>query len=120
MTPSPWTLPPTATVTRAFALMRQHHCQHLPVIESGVIVGLVSMRDLFFAEPAPEASLAVDEVADAMSKKVFTTTPSANAHEVARAMAREKCDAAVVVADGVVVGVFTFTDALRYRHAFPC
>jgi signal-transduction protein with cAMP-binding, CBS, and nucleotidyltransferase domain len=35
------------TVVHCVALMRKHHVRHLPVVEKGRAVGMISLRDLF-------------------------------------------------------------------------
>jgi CBS domain-containing protein len=35
------------TVVHCVALMKKHHVRHLPVVEAGKAVGMVSLRDLF-------------------------------------------------------------------------
>jgi signal-transduction protein with cAMP-binding, CBS, and nucleotidyltransferase domain len=35
------------TVVHCVALMRKHHVRHLPVVEAGQAIGMVSLRDLF-------------------------------------------------------------------------
>ena len=35
------------TVVHCVALMRKHHVRHLPVLEAGKAIGMVSLRDLF-------------------------------------------------------------------------
>lgn len=35
------------TVVHCVALMRKHHVRHLPVVEEGRAIGMVSLRDLF-------------------------------------------------------------------------
>lgn len=35
------------TVVHCVALMKKHHVRHLPVVEEGKAVGIVSLRDLF-------------------------------------------------------------------------
>ena len=35
------------TVVHCVALMRKHHVRHLPVVEQGKAIGMVSLRDLF-------------------------------------------------------------------------
>lgn len=46
MTPDPITAPPDQDVGEAEATMVQNGFRHLPVIEGGEIVGMVSLRDL--------------------------------------------------------------------------
>ena len=45
MTPKPMTVPPDATFGRAMLLMHEHHFRHLPVVENGTAIGIVSARD---------------------------------------------------------------------------
>ena len=46
MTAALITVTPQTTVLDAMALMTQHHIRHLPVLEDGQLVGVVSMGDL--------------------------------------------------------------------------
>lgn len=41
------TVTPEDTVVTCINLMKQHHFRHLPVVEAGKAVGIVSLRDLF-------------------------------------------------------------------------
>ncbi len=38
---------PSETVPHCISLMKKHHVRHLPVVEEGKPVGMVSLRDLF-------------------------------------------------------------------------
>lgn len=40
------TCEPTSTTAEALATMTAHHVRHLPVVTAGLVVGLVSMRDV--------------------------------------------------------------------------
>ncbi len=47
MTPNPDALGPDEEASAAWASLTHHHYRHLPVVEDGALVGVVSMRDLF-------------------------------------------------------------------------
>jgi CBS domain-containing protein len=47
MTANPDTLGPEEEVGAAWASLSHHHYRHLPVVDAGVLVGVVSIRDLF-------------------------------------------------------------------------
>lgn len=36
-----------ATIQECIGLMKDHHIRHLPVLEDGVVEGIISLRDLF-------------------------------------------------------------------------
>lgn len=46
MTADVITIPPSATIDDAMALMSEHHIRHLPVVEDGKVVGVVSIGDI--------------------------------------------------------------------------
>lgn len=50
MSTDPVTVAPTDTVAHAGALMREAGVRHLPVVDGGVLVGFVSIRDVLGAE----------------------------------------------------------------------
>jgi CBS domain-containing protein len=47
MTPAPRTLPAEATADDAALLIAQHGIRHVPIVDSGRLIGVVSERDLF-------------------------------------------------------------------------
>jgi CBS domain-containing protein len=47
MTPSPLTISADDGILAAAQLMAQRKLRHLPVVEGGNLVGMVSMRDVF-------------------------------------------------------------------------
>lgn len=50
MTREPMTIGPAASTTEALDTMLEQGFRHLPVMENGVVIGMVSMRDL---QPGP-------------------------------------------------------------------
>ena len=111
MTPCPQTIARDATIAEARAGMRQLDVRHLPVVDSGGLVGIVSERDLSFAERFADPRTTA--VGDVMTKDPYVTFPYTPLSDVAHAMASLKYGAAIVIDRGSVVGVFTTTDALR-------
>lgn len=111
MTPCPHTISRDATLAQARERMKTFRIRHLPVLDEGDLVGMVSERDLALAERFGDPKRM--KVEDAMTVDPFVTVPSATLAEVADAMAQRKLGAAVIIDRGNVVGVFTAVDALR-------
>jgi CBS domain-containing protein len=49
MTRNPDTIGPDAPPREALEMMRRHGYRHLPVVEGGELIGMVSVRDLYAA-----------------------------------------------------------------------
>ena len=113
MTRSPHTVAIDRTLAEAHSLMRQFRIRHLPVLEGGKLVGIVSERDLHLVETLRDVNPAQVTVEEAMSQEVFVTEPGASLARVARVMASRKLGSAVVVHHGEVLGIFSTVDALR-------
>jgi acetoin utilization protein AcuB len=93
--------------------MREHRVRHLPVLDGGVLVGIVSDRDLRFIETLRDVDPETVLVEEAMTPEPFFAAPDALVKDVADQMARHKYGCAVVMEGAKVVGIFTTTDALR-------
>jgi acetoin utilization protein AcuB len=113
MTRSPHCIGKDQKLAVAHALMRKAGLRHLPVLEAGKLVGMVSQRDLYFVETIRGVDPGENTVEDAMTEEAYQVPPSARLHDVVGTMAKKKLGSAVVVEAGRVVGVFTTTDALK-------
>ncbi|HZY01877.1 MAG TPA: CBS domain-containing protein [Anaeromyxobacteraceae bacterium] len=113
MTLSPQVISSGHTLAQAHQVMRERKIRHLPVVDGGRLVGLVSQRDLYLLQTLRGLDPATETVEEAMSREPFAVRPDAPLDEVALAMAEHKYGSAVVVDQGVVVGLFTTVDALR-------
>ncbi len=102
-------LPSEATVRDATALMKRRGIHHVPVTSlDGTLVGMFS-----FAEPYPD-SLGSRTLAEAVSRRVFSATPSTAIRDIARVMLEQDIRA-IPILDGTrrPMGIVTVTDLLR-------
>jgi CBS domain-containing protein len=114
---------PETTLPVATALMKDKQIRHLPVVENGRVVGMVSRGDL--REASISASINADQyelhfllsrltVGKLMTRKVFTVTPDAPVVHVAELMTENKIAGLPVVdPEGVVIGIVTESDLLK-------
>jgi len=113
MTAQPWTISRHATLAEGHRLMREHGIRHLPVVDNGELVGILSMGDLHLLETFADLDPDEAEVDDAMIPQPFYVTRDSPVDEVAEAMAENKYSSAIVMDKGVVAGIFTYVDACR-------
>lgn len=93
-------------------LMRRYGIRHLAVTSDDKLVGIVSERDLGLArDVAGDWKELI--VQDVMTPKPYVVRTGTPLSQVARAMARAKYGAAVVVDGGGPVGILTTVDALN-------
>ena len=113
MTHYPHSIGRDQTAASARTLMKRHGIRHLPVLDGGHIVGLLSERDLDLLETLKDVDPAKVMVEEAMSQNPYVVAPTKSLGEVVREMARHKYGAAVIAEGPKVVGVFTTIDALN-------
>lgn len=116
------TLGPEASAAEALNICRERGVRHIPVMEDGRLVGLVSDRDLSDASPPEgdenrEDALNGMHIGDIMAQEVVTTHPQDPVGYAAKEMYERKINALPVVVeeDGneELVGIVTSTDVLR-------
>ncbi len=113
MTPVPHCVGRDQPLSVAQERMRAFEVRHLPVLEGGKLVGLLSQRDALFVETLRDVDPMKVPVEDAMSSDVYVVAPDTKLATVAREMIEHKYGCAVVTKGAQVVGIFTTVDALR-------
>lgn len=108
-------------------VMRLGRIRHMPVLDQGRLVGVVSQRDLFRAAASTGLRLGASEqrrwlarlpVAEIMSRDLVTVAPDESIRHAADLMLIRKIGCLPVVADaGRLVGVLSETDCLRVLTA---
>ena len=111
-------LPPQATAGEALALCRERRIRHVPVLEDGRLVGIVSDRDLRSATPAlgdPTRAEALGRivVSEVMASDVTTAQPEDPIEEAANAMREKKIGCLPVVEGDALVGIISSSDVME-------
>jgi|SRR5215210_3503663 len=121
MTPDPVTIAPGATAGEALALMRQRRIRHLPVVDAGRLVGMLSDRDPRSALPSAVVLGELEEgdpaaarpVAEIMTADPLTIPPSQPVEEAARLLTEQRIGAVPVVEGPRLLGILSADDLLR-------
>ena len=113
---------PTDSVAAAWRLLRQHQIRHLPIVEEGKLVGIVTDRDIRLVFPSaltsgrreqdPHDALEKIAVREIMTGQVVTVAPEASIANVARLLLERRIGGLPVVQGSRLVGIITKTDIL--------
>lgn len=111
------TVKPETTAAEALGLCEERRIRHLPVLEEGRLVGLISDRDLRTAAPAlsdPNRAAALERirVGDEMNREVMTAYPEDPIEHVAMTMYEKKIGCLPVVEGEDLVGIVTSSDVM--------
>jgi acetoin utilization protein AcuB len=113
MTPDPIAVEQSTSLEEAQRTMRERGIRHLPIVDGGALVGVLSERDVHLARSLRAVDHAQLEAGEAMTKNPITCTSTMALGEVARLMENFRCGSMLVVDDGRLVGIFTTVDAMR-------
>ena len=126
MTPFPYAVELDAPLREANALMSEHNVHHLPVTRDHKVVGILTDRDLEVAKAAarPADSPLESPVGDVVIPDPYVVDLNDPIDTVLLEMAERHVDAAIVLRQGRLAGVFTWVDACRsfgdyIRAVFP-
>ena len=114
----PITVPPTMTVREVLALTRSYRISGLPVVDNGVVVGIVTNRDTRFETNLDQAVRAIMTPRE----RLITVTEGTSAEEAKALMHKHRLERVLVVnADFQLRGLVTVKDILKSsEHPFAC
>jgi len=114
----PITIPPTMTVREVLALTRSYRISGLPVVENGVVVGIVTNRDTRFETNLDQAVRGIMTPRD----RLVTVTEGSSPEEAKALMHKHRLERVLVVnANFQLRGLVTVKDILKSsEHPFAC
>lgn len=123
MTTNVITLKLSDTLYTAEKRLRTNHIRHIPVIDEGKLIGLISLSDLkrisFIDAYNKEGTVDTAiynmlSVEDLMIKNPITVTPDTTILEVSKLLASKEFHSLPVVENEKLVGIITTTDLLHF------
>jgi CBS domain-containing protein len=107
---------PACPSSVAWQIMNESRIRHLPVVQAGRLIGILSDRDLLArAMPTADGGIAVssDPIALSMTPAPITCTRETSVAWLAETMTSRRIDCVPVVSEeNVLVGLVTSTDLL--------
>lgn len=122
MTTSVVTISKNTTLPQARQIMLQHNIRHLPVVDDGELVGIVTWGDIRRESASNATSLTrweLNTILDALPVRRFmtasplTVTPLTGVAKAAQIMVEEKIGGLPVMDQGRLVGIITESDIMR-------
>lgn len=126
MTSHVFTVDPHDLIDRVFFLIHYEKVRHIPVIEKGKVIGMVSDRDMYKALGPKSNSNAIEsnksgtelyvitkKVQNIMRRGIISITPDALVSDAAELMANNKIGALPVIKNDKLVGILSSTDILK-------
>ena len=132
MSPFPYSIDVSSPLSQAEVMMKEHNIRHIPVTDAHHPVGIVTERDVFIAgvlgrhqilgtgqvgnDDGIAAEGRVSEVTVGMvcSRNPYAVDHHTPASAVAKHLAEQHLDYALVLKEGRLAGIFTSTDACRF------
>jgi CBS domain-containing protein len=123
MAQNPVTLDRNETLDLAESIMNLGRIRHMPVVEDGKVIGIISQRDLFrsalvtalgFGRKTTSALIKTIRIKEVMTEHVITIAPETTIKDAARIMIDKKIGCLPVVENEKLIGLLTETDIMRY------
>lgn len=112
MTKNPIALSPKHTIADVESLFKHHRIHHLPVVEDGRLIGLVTSYDLWnYVKRNPETVF----VTEVMNTQIVKISPNDKIGTAAELFLDNRFHALPVIEDDLLVGIVTTFDVLKYN-----
>ena len=125
MSRNPTTMTPSESLLDAAVLMRSSGFRHIPIVDGGKVVGMLSDRDIARLTPSmllPHSASEHNQVMEqtiigkVMTRNLATTTPDMPLVNASELFVQGKLGSMAVLENGELVGIITVRDMLRAFH----
>lgn len=127
MTSQVITLNTSQSLAEAEEIFTKHNIRHIPVVSGTKLMGILSLTDILrisFVESYGDEEHSVDtavynilSIEQVMVTNPVTVSPTQTIKEVAQILSNKEFHALPVVEDGVLKGIVTTTDLIKYLLA---
>ncbi|MHA1143305.1 MAG: CBS domain-containing protein [Candidatus Helarchaeota archaeon] len=114
MIKDPMTIPSTEQIAAADLLMLRNNIGGLPVVDDGILVGILTLRDILISRFSH--SIGGIKVRDLMTKNPITVTPDTPLKEILKIYTEKGIERLPVVKDGDVIGIVVHRKILEKIH----
>ena len=102
---------PDTSIMEIYHLMQKNRIHHVPVVENGKAIGIISDRDVKFVSYSDGVTQMT--AADIMTPEPYSVSETTSLEEVIITMANKEFNSVLIHnKDGKVTGIFTTKDAL--------
>lgn len=114
------TVSPSDAMTTVLDLFKKRRIHHLPVVDNGKLVGLITTADLLWLNKN-FSEYEVLKVSDIMTTKLATLEPTDKIGSAAELFLLNRFHAIPVVSEGILIGLVTSFDVLKdqFKKAYP-
>ncbi|MCO6462027.1 MAG: CBS domain-containing protein [Saprospiraceae bacterium] len=114
------TVSPADSLTVVLDLFKRRRIHHLPVVDNGKLVGLITTADLLWLNKNFSEYESM-KVSDIMTTKLATLEPTDKIGSAAELFLLNRFHAIPVVSDGMLIGLVTSFDVLKdqFKKSYP-
>lgn len=110
-----FTCPIESSVREAIALLAEKRIGALPVLQDGTVMGVFSERDVIYRLQSDGPAMLDHKVGEVMTAPVVTVEPETDVISALTLMTRRRVRHLPVVKDGVMVGLVSIGDLVKFR-----
>jgi len=108
-----YTVPPELMLREAIDVMADKDIGSLVVMKGGVVVGMLSFREVMKAVHANKGTVGEDTVGQHMEEDVLSISPDTDINDIRRVMLERHARYVPVLDGSVLLGVMSFYDVAR-------